>query len=85
MKIFRFILISNIAAKDRADDNVTLSNQIVEIQQRAFKLFGEGERWRNNMRKNINSITEAMMRIVTRNKILLLFPINKIIFINHST
>ena len=69
MKFFRFVLISNIAAKDREDDNVTLSNQIVEIQQRAFKLFGEGERWgyNSNMRKNINSITKAMMRKVTRN------------------
>ena len=64
MKIFPILLISNIAANEQADDSI---DELIKIRLRAKKLFEGDERWRSNMRKNIESITDAMIRTVTKN------------------
>lgn len=68
MKIFPIILILNTSANDRADDSI---DQLIEIRQRAKKLVDGPGRWHQNMVKNILSITDAMIRIVTRTRIVM--------------
>ena len=68
MKIFPTILIFNTSANDRADDSI---DELIEIRQRAKKLVDGPRKWHQNMVKNILSITDAMIRIVTRTRIVM--------------
>ena len=74
MKIFPTILIFKIDANYRADDSI---EELIEIRERAHKLVDGPRKWHRNMLKNIQSITDAMIRIVTRTRIVMLFLMNK--------
>ena len=61
MKIFSVSVFAAISANVASDESI---GEMITLQNEVLEIFSGEERWQRNMRKNLHSITGAMIRKV---------------------